>query len=799
MYLKRLMMLVAGIVIAESIHATPKFMTLPFRQDNVTLQQGWEYDFGENRTHRGIDYQRSWQAFNVCASHDGQATYFSGCSDNESSCNGGLGNYVRIHKTIDGVDYYTLYCHLQSSPLSPSTPTTVVQGEIIGVAGKTGAANDVIHLHYEYHEGSIGNKKDPYDIYSVAANYPPNGGDCGTNYAWTACPPTMYTYSCSYVSRSISPSGPYVPGQTITCQIKFHNTGTATWSKTGGQNNYVELGSCNSGKTIGYSYFDYNPSTSTCYPDNVIDWNSCYAPATFTEANVAPSNDATFNFTGKIRDDASPGTQNVYFGPVWDGSIMQGWSSTNGYFSVTVANADPSGSDFTALTGRFDNDGLTDVALYEASAGKWYVAANQGNSFGQINGTYTEYAWLDDWGAGSGEYIPLTGDFTGDGLTDICVYQPQYGRWFVARNDGDHFTPLNGPYTVSSWLTDWGTGSGFVPLVGDFNNDGKADVAVYRPQYGRWYVAFNNYGTANSFTQSTGTYTEQSWYTDWGTGSGFVPLVGDYNGDGKTDIGLYEAANGRWYIAFNDYGTANRFSQANGTYTYQSWYTGWGGSGCSPLVGDFNDDGKSDIAYYQSQYGRWYVAYNDYGTYNRFDVASGTATNGSWLTDWGTGSGLTPLVGNFSSGPHDIGLYDPSLGRWFVAFNNFGTAQSFSQSNGPYPSYAWYDDWGKETGTPKIAVGGHDETLPLSFNLSQNYPNPFNPVTTISYTLPAATHVSLDIFNILGQKVATLVNAKQEAGEHSALWNCEHCSSGIYLYRISTDQAVETKKMLLLK
>lgn len=108
--------------------------------------------------------------------------------------------------------------------------------------------------------------------------------------------------------------------------------------------------------------------------------------------------------------------------------------------------------------------------------------------------------------------------------------------------------------------------------------------------------------------------------------------------------------------------------------------------------------------------------------------------------------------------------------------------------------------YGEFAGTPKVTIQpGNETSLPTTLFLHQNYPNPFNPMTVISYSLPEAAHVSLDVYNILGQKVATLVNARQEAGNHSVQWNGEHCSSGIYFYRISTDQAVETKKMLLLK
>ncbi len=89
--------------------------------------------------------------------------------------------------------------------------------------------------------------------------------------------------------------------------------------------------------------------------------------------------------------------------------------------------------------------------------------------------------------------------------------------------------------------------------------------------------------------------------------------------------------------------------------------------------------------------------------------------------------------------------------------------------------------------------------LPSSFSLSQSYPNPFNPSTTIEYDLIKDTDVTLNIYDILGRNVATLVNQKQPAGRHNAIWNAGAYSSGIYFYRIQAGDYTETKKMVLMK
>ncbi len=98
----------------------------------------------------------------------------------------------------------------------------------------------------------------------------------------------------------------------------------------------------------------------------------------------------------------------------------------------------------------------------------------------------------------------------------------------------------------------------------------------------------------------------------------------------------------------------------------------------------------------------------------------------------------------------------------------------------------------------------HDVVLPRGFALHQNYPNPFNPVTEISFTLPRTAHATLCIYNALGQRVATLSDRERPAGTYSIVWNGmndrgEAVASGVYFYRLETDDFVETRKMVLMK
>ncbi len=101
--------------------------------------------------------------------------------------------------------------------------------------------------------------------------------------------------------------------------------------------------------------------------------------------------------------------------------------------------------------------------------------------------------------------------------------------------------------------------------------------------------------------------------------------------------------------------------------------------------------------------------------------------------------------------------------------------------------------------TIQPSLGRIEPELPKDFSLGQNYPNPFNPTTEINFALPTACDVSLEVYNITGQRVTTLVDEVREAGQHSVLWDASTNASGVYFYRLSAGEFTETKKMMLLK
>ena len=225
----------------------------------------------------------------------------------------------------------------------------------------------------------------------------------------------------------------------------------------------------------------------------------------------------------------------------------------------------------------YNGDGRSDIAVWRPGSGYWFIK-DQG-----------QYQW------GMPGDIPVPGDYNGDGTTDIAVWRPSSGTWFV------NF-PTGAP---SAWQ--WGQ-AGDIPVPGDYNGDGTIDIAVWRPSNGYWFV------------MGQGQY-------QWGM-IGDIPVPGDYNGDGTTDIAIWRPSNGYWFVM--------------GQGQYQ-----WGTNGDIPVPGDYNGDGTTDIAIWRPSNGFWFV-------------------RGQGNTQWGI-NGDKPLCGDYNGdGRTDITVWRPSDGYWFV-------------------------------------------------------------------------------------------------------------------------------------
>jgi len=147
--------------------------------------------------------------------------------------------------------------------------------------------------------------------------------------------------------------------------------------------------------------------------------------------------------------------------------------------------------------------------------------------------------------------------------------------------------------------------------------------------------------------------------------------------------------------------------------------------------------------------------------------------------------------------------------KWFNMFVDYGSAYDGIYCDNQSSSTL---DFGKEA-IPGLFFIAHDsikgvltsnpvsveEGTPAAFTVGQNVPNPFNPTTTIQFSIPEASHVMVDVFNVAGQKVDTIANEFMSAGSHSATWNASGFSAGIYFYTLRSGASTETRKMTLVK
>ena len=162
-----------------------------------------------------------------------------------------------------------------------------------------------------------------------------------------------------------------------------------------------------------------------------------------------------------------------------------------------------------------------------------------------------------------------------------------------------------------------------------------------------------------------------------------------------------------------------------------------------------------------------------------------------------------PGEGNIDADPLFI---DPDAGDFHLSWANYPiddeTKSPCIDAGAPWSPYdpdSTRADMGALPFDQSINNIDIEDIIPKSINLSQNYPNPFNTSTAISYTLPCQSDVTIDIYDILGRKVETLVSRHQPAGYHRVIWDAEGLSSGMYFYKIQAGDYLGTKKMVLLR
>jgi hypothetical protein len=130
--------------------------------------------------------------------------------------------------------------------------------------------------------------------------------------------------------------------------------------------------------------------------------------------------------------------------------------------------------------------------------------------------------------------------------------------------------------------------------------------------------------------------------------------------------------------------------------------------------------------------------------------------------------------------PRYVGVTDGVLNNWWHYATDYEAAVQLAQ-------------------TLSSRSVDQERSIPETFRLEQNYPNPFNPSTEIGFTLGSRSHVTLEVFNMLGQRIATVAEGVMESGGHRVPFDGARCSSGVYFYRLTTPLGVQTKKMIMVR
>jgi hypothetical protein len=211
--------------------------------------------------------------------------------------------------------------------------------------------------------------------------------------------------------------------------------------------------------------------------------------------------------------------------------------------------------------------------------------------------------------------LPVTGDWNRDGVDEIGVFRPGTGQWFLDLNGNDR---LDGKRTDGHYR--FGTKND-LPVTGAWNKKGVAKIGVFRPGTGEWFLDLNNNHRWDG-SSVDGVY-------KFGR-PGDLPVTGDWNNDGVADIGVFRPGTGEWFLDLNgnrkwDGGTVD------GLYKF-------GRNGDLPVTGDWNDDGVTEIGVFRPSTGEWRLDLNgndqwDGGTIDglyKFGASGDLPISGQW-------------------------------------------------------------------------------------------------------------------------------------------------------------------------
>ncbi len=456
------------------------------------------------------------------------------------------------------------------------------------------------------------------------------------------------------------------------------------------------------------------------------------------------------------------------------------------------------------IAGDFDGDNDLDLALFsQPNDFQHWLDIFKNDGTGNFTQTY-QYFMIP----GGGLRLELAGDMDGDGDLDLAGLKVgDYGVWddslAIFFNSGDGQFSYPALYAVPDGPCD--------VYGNDLDGDGDIDFAVSSVYTDTLCVLFNDGDGAIAATDK---------YYISGRNS-YSICCGDWDGDGDIDLAqTIDYPSDQVYVLKNDgYGT---FGQAV-TYASSAPY--------ALIDGDFDRDGDLDLAVAKGGGGSATVEIltND-GTPDLISPAAIADLSNSVVGDtfvnliW-TAPGDDGNLGRADF--YDLRYSTVPVGKdtasWWISPDTDTVPNEPSPSlagitdsctvTGLLPDTTYYfviktgDEVPNWSGFSNVATvtlvgvsqGVETAELPTSYKMSQNYPNPFNPITQIRYALPKDCQVRLEVYNVIGQKVATLVNGEQKAGYKMVTWDAYNLSSGIYFYRIQASNFTDTKKMILLR